>query len=328
MPFFSIIIPVYNVELYLYKCIESVLNQTYQNLEILLIDDGATDRCPEICDEYALKDSRIKVIHKKNGGQSSARNAGLDLAQGDYILFLDSDDYWEGDDFLNQLADKIETECDVCFFGCYDEFADTGRRKKSRGYYNEEIFKAGKKDEILYSLFAEGQFPGACWIVCVKRLLLEEHAIRFVEGIRVEDVDWLLNVLSVAQTFASLNTCGYIYLKNRPNSISGTAGLNSIYSILTTVKKWLPKLKKEQTGRIYLVLNSYLVFEFLTAVIVYNKLTHDEKIRVKGLFEDIVLDYDNLLGKKVIMSSRFYQIFGLSITSKLLNFIRKIRGRG
>ena len=91
----SIIVPVYNVEKYLPKCIESILNQTYTNLEVILIDDGSTDSSGKICDEYARRDGRIKVIHKENGGNSSARNAGLDCCTGDFLAFVDSDDIIE-----------------------------------------------------------------------------------------------------------------------------------------------------------------------------------------------------------------------------------------
>ena len=93
----SVIVPVYNVELYLERCINSIINQTYQNLEIILIDDGSTDRSGEICDEYKKKDMRINVIHKQNGGSSSARNCGLEIAKGEYIGFVDSDDYIASD---------------------------------------------------------------------------------------------------------------------------------------------------------------------------------------------------------------------------------------
>lgn len=91
-PLISVIIPIYNVESYLRRCLDSVLRQTYPNLEIILVDDGSPDNCPSICDEYATKDTRIIVIHKKNGGLSDARNAGLDICKGDYITFIDSDD--------------------------------------------------------------------------------------------------------------------------------------------------------------------------------------------------------------------------------------------
>lgn len=96
-PLISVIVPCYNVEEYLPKCIESILNQTYRNLEILLVDDGSPDNCGRICDEYAAKDSRIRIIHKKNGGLSDARNAALDVMTGEYVTFIDSDDYVSDD---------------------------------------------------------------------------------------------------------------------------------------------------------------------------------------------------------------------------------------
>lgn len=92
-PLISVIVPIYNVESYLNRCVESIVNQTYQNLEIILVDDGSPDNCPQICDDWARKDSRIKVIHKENGGLSDARNAGMNIATGEYISFIDSDDY-------------------------------------------------------------------------------------------------------------------------------------------------------------------------------------------------------------------------------------------
>ena len=112
----SIIIPVYNVEQYLSRCIDSVINQTYKNLEIILIDDGSTDDSGEICDEYALKDNRIKVMHKQNGGVSSARNEGLDISKGNYIGFIDSDDFIEKDmyEFLYDLLTKNNCDISCC----------------------------------------------------------------------------------------------------------------------------------------------------------------------------------------------------------------------
>ena len=93
----SVIVPVYNVEEYVEKCVLSIINQTYKNLEIILVDDGSTDNSGKICDEIAIKDNRIKVIHKKNGGLSDARNVGIDIAKGDYLGFVDSDDYIDPD---------------------------------------------------------------------------------------------------------------------------------------------------------------------------------------------------------------------------------------
>ena len=114
----SVIVPIYNVEKYLRKCVDSILNQTYKNLEIILVDDGSPDNCGNICDEYALSDSRIRIIHKKNGGLSDARNAGLDIARGNYILFVDSDDYIDETmvEKLYEALEKEKAEMSLCSF--------------------------------------------------------------------------------------------------------------------------------------------------------------------------------------------------------------------
>ena len=114
---FSVIVPIYKVEKYLYECIDSVINQTFRNIEIILVDDGSPDGCPQICDAYAQKDNRITVIHKQNGGLSSARNAGLQAAKGDYVIFLDSDDYYCRNDFLEIIDRKLgDKEVEALFF--------------------------------------------------------------------------------------------------------------------------------------------------------------------------------------------------------------------
>lgn len=106
-PLVSIIVPIYKVEPYLRRCVDSIVCQTYTNLEIILVDDGSPDTCPQICDEYANKDKRIVVIHKKNGGLSDARNAGLNSCKGEYISFIDSDDYVDYD-FIESLIEPIK----------------------------------------------------------------------------------------------------------------------------------------------------------------------------------------------------------------------------
>lgn len=119
----SVIVPVYNVEKYLDRCVESIVNQTYKNLEIILIDDGATDNSPEMCDEWKKKDNRIKVIHKKNGGLSDARNCGIDTATGDYFAFVDSDDYIDEKMYecLINMIEADSSDISMCSFRKVDE---------------------------------------------------------------------------------------------------------------------------------------------------------------------------------------------------------------
>ena len=113
----SIVVPIYNVEKYLNRCIENLINQTYRNVEIVLVNDGSTDSCPQICDEYAKKDSRIKVIHKENQGPGVARNTGIENATGDYICFFDSDDYIESDTIEKCVLEITSNDADMVIFG-------------------------------------------------------------------------------------------------------------------------------------------------------------------------------------------------------------------
>lgn len=139
----SIIVPVYKVEDTLPRCVESLISQTYENLEIILVDDGSPDRCGDICDSYAAKDNRIKVIHKKNGGVGSARNAGLDICSGDFVMFVDSDDYIDNicvSDCINAIDDNIN----IVYFDAIDEYQD-GRKK-----YPTE--KHQKDDSVVFKI--------------------------------------------------------------------------------------------------------------------------------------------------------------------------------
>ena len=129
-PLISIIIPVYNVEKYLAKCVESVINQTYKKIQIILIDDGSTDNSGKICDDFKLKDNRIEVIHKKNGGLSDARNAGLKIVKGDYIGFIDSDDYIEKDMYETLLCLLIENNADISIVSFVFNFLFSSFEKK------------------------------------------------------------------------------------------------------------------------------------------------------------------------------------------------------
>ena len=130
----SVIIPVYNVEKYLKRCLDSVINQTYKNLEIILIDDGSTDKSGNICDEYAAKDKRIIVIHKENGGLSDARNKGLDICTGDYISFIDSDD-WIENGFYEYVVNNVKDN-DLLIF---DYYITNGKNSKWIKYKNTEV---------------------------------------------------------------------------------------------------------------------------------------------------------------------------------------------
>lgn len=163
----SVIIPVYKVEQYLDRCVKSVVDQTYKNLEIILIDDGSPDNCPQMCDKWAKSDFRIKVIHKKNGGLSSARNTGIEIARGKYIAFVDSDDYIQKEMYekLCEVIDKHKADMAICNFLCVDEEGHLINGKNSnKAIKNETIY--GR--EILTNRIWEKQ--GWHWVVAWPRL--------------------------------------------------------------------------------------------------------------------------------------------------------------
>ena len=124
MPKLSIIVPVYKAEKHLSRCVNSILNQTFNDLELILVDDGSPDKCPELCDQFAQQDARVRVIHKENGGVSTARNAGLAAVCGMYIAFVDSDDWLEPDMYEKMMAVADQYDCDVVMCDCVKDFAD------------------------------------------------------------------------------------------------------------------------------------------------------------------------------------------------------------
>ena len=205
-PKISIIVPVYKAEPYLKKCIDSILNQTFKDFELILVDDGAPDRCGEICDEYALKDSRIKIIHKENGGQSSARNVGLDIAQGEYIGFVDSDDWIEPDMYkkLFKLLKNDNVDMVICNINSIKDKKLRDRKKEKR----KIILKKGKEN-ILNSRYKDN-FLG--WGPCnklYKKDILKN--IRFLDGRIYEDVPFNIEVFNKINSYVYTNDKLYNY---------------------------------------------------------------------------------------------------------------------
>lgn len=167
---FSIIIPIYNIELYIHQCIDSVLNQTYKNFELILVDDGSPDNCPSICDEYACCDDRVKVIHKKNGGLVSARKAGANIACGDYIVCVDGDD-WIENDYIEKMAKiAIGYEADIIACGYIKAYENKNEKKiipYRKGFYTRENIV-----NELFPTLIQGEkaqyFPPSIWAKAYK----------------------------------------------------------------------------------------------------------------------------------------------------------------
>lgn len=204
----SVIVPIYNVEQHLKKCLDSIYNQTYHNLEIILVDDGSPDNCGAICDEYAQKDSRIRVIHKKNGGLSDARNAGLDVMSGDYVAFVDSDDWIEPAMYETLLTNLKLYRADMAFGGVADDVEKDGKittAKKSN--YGAQPFSESSTDAM------KRYFCGswAAWDKLYKAELFD--GIRYPVGEINEDEAIVLQLLDRCKRVCYTNEVFYHYMK-------------------------------------------------------------------------------------------------------------------
>ena len=209
----SIIVPIYNVEPYLRRCVDSLLRQTYKDFELILVDDGSPDNCGAICDEYAAVDTRVRVIHKSNGGLSDARNAGLAIAQGEYIAFVDSDD-WVAADYLGRmLAALQETGADIC--ECEVLRTDGSQEAVTDAQADAAAFET---ESAMKELICDGVFRQHVWNKLYRRVVIAD--ICFPKGKTNEDEFWTYRVFGNAKRIAKISDVLYFYFQ-RPGSIMG-----------------------------------------------------------------------------------------------------------
>lgn len=230
-PLLSVIIPVYKVEPYLKKCVDSVLDQTYENLEIILVDDGSPDRCGRICDQLSQQDKRVRVIHKANGGLSSARNAGLDIARGDLIAFVDSDDWLEGTTIYEEIVDEFRKDCALDFvqFPIVQVYS-SGSTKSITVIDNSIIY--GNKLQACMNFTpnvnspAPGQITVASWDKVYRRALISYT--RFKEGYIFEDTFFIIELLEKCNRVLLKSMEGYYAYYMRDGSITHSANYNKL----------------------------------------------------------------------------------------------------
>jgi glycosyltransferase involved in cell wall biosynthesis len=303
MPKISIIVPVYNVEQYINRCINSLLGQTLKDIEIILVDDGSPDRCPQICDEYARKDSRIKVIHKKNGGLGYARNSGLELATGEYIAFVDSDDYVNINMYEKLYNETINNNFDIVYCGFIVE-------NKDKSTYEEN-----KRDRILQTrndilnlcrnmiacdaqIKTERSESMAVWHGIYKNQLIRSNNIKFESerNILSEDIVFDLQLIPLCTTIRSISDALYIHCYNN-ESLSKTFNPTKINRNVSLFNKLLSIAANYN-------LESYK-FNIMRLFIGYNR----------SFLKQIILSKNSFQNKKELCN----QIFNLEIWNNIIS---------
>ncbi|MEF2918920.1 MAG: glycosyltransferase family 2 protein [Acutalibacteraceae bacterium] len=319
----SVIMPVYNVEKYLSTAIDSVLSQTYKNIEVILVDDGATDSSPAICEEYAKKDSRITVLHKENGGLSDARNYGVPYATGDYIIFFDSDDYFEDEYSLSYVAEKLENEnSDVLIFFFKYWYEKDGRIVEYNPNYKNITIDTASRVTQLTDLVKSNAFLSSACTKAIKRTLFIENDLKFIKGITSEDIDWSARLMQCAKSFSLLNHSIYVY-RQRSLSISQTFSDKYVYNLKNNIIK-SAKMADSCSDDIKECFLNYVAYQYITFLNICCVYKGDTKEYIKEMKEySYLLNYH--WNSKVKMIYNFNKIFGFSIMMKVLKLYLKLR---
>lgn len=325
----SFILPVYKVEAYLRECVNSIIRQTYKDIEIILVDDGSPDGCPAICDQLATEDNRIKVLHKPNGGLSDARNAGLKIATGDYIVFMDSDDLWLGDDSLDKMVSHINhyPGCSFYGFNCQYYYPDSNTYTKWV-QYSDEVLSPISGSSAMVSLVKSGTFPMSACLKVIDRQWLIDNKITFKVGQIAEDIPWFIDLLDKSDKCMFVNDYIYAYRQNVAGSITASSGERAFNNVLDIVKTELALTDKRSfTTEAIDALYSFLAYEVSILMATVNGLPKDTQSDARVEIKNLCWLLRYTQNPKVRMVSSVYNIFGYAITERVLSLYNWYRSR-
>lgn len=318
----SVIIPIYNVGFYLQECVNSVIKQTYKNLEIILVDDGSTDECPSICDTYAKQYSNVKVVHKQNGGLSDARNVGILNSTGDYLLFLDADDFWKDSTAVQSLVDRINlTHADLLNYSYIKYYEDL---KKYINYFEDMEplpLEFNKLESIQYLLDNNLYIASACNKL-IKKSLFEDGNLYFVKGIYSEDIDWCLRLLIKAESIDFICENFYCY-RQRSGSITHTINDKKSHDLTNNILKCFSMVNKSES--LQDVLYKYVAYQygtfFITQAVAENY--QSECINELSKYKWVLKYHSN--NKKLIILNIMVTLFGYKLSCRIIRFFIRLR---
>lgn len=267
MPEISVIVPVYRVEPYLRQCVDSILSQTFTDFELILVDDGSPDNCGAICDEYALKDSRVRVIHKQNGGLSDARNAGIDMAKGEFLTFIDSDDL-VAPEYLNRLYHSIKSSAAEIAICNMLPFKDSSNPQIEEQNSNDSKRIISGRDACLSIYRMDGTVPIMAWGKLYKSSLF--NGIRYPVGLIHEDDATTPKLFYLANKIAQIGDKLYLY-RSRADSIMSQPFSAKRFDCLSAVDSCIMFFKHNQDDElVQLAKRTQLVMQSKTVLLAYS----------------------------------------------------------
>lgn len=327
-PTVSVIVPIYKVERYLDQCVRSVLGQTFQGLELILVDDGSPDGCGAMIDGYAAEDARVVVIHQENQGLSGARNAGLARARGDYVGFLDSDDYWEGADSLERCVAALRErpDTDVLFFDALRFYESTGEK-----IFGDEVWEAQRvggasNAEALHYMLEISDVRPSAWSKLIRRQFLLDNELQFRLGIFSEDVEWFLRLVTHPAKYDYLPLPFYMYRKNRAGSITNTIGRANVEHLFATVLRSSQEmLNSDATPAFKTDYLSYCFYQFTIALGFYGGLSRSDRAALRHTLTEakFLVGYHHYGRSKAV--ARMARLLGLQVTAWVLHTFLQLR---
>lgn len=321
MALISVVIPIYKTEEYLEECVESVRNQSFKDIEIILVNDGSPDNCRQICDEYKLKDSRIKVIHKKNGGLSDARNYGIKEAKGEYIIFLDSDDYWEGTECLANIVEKINqgNHYDMIHFSGYKLY----KYLEDDGIRFDLKLELMDKEEVLLYLVSNGLLNCSACMKILNRKFILENDLFFEVGLKSEDIEWIVRVCNKVQKHGFINEKIYVYRQNVYGSISSSPTYSHLDGFRNFIEKFLEfEFENDQIKNSLL---SYCSYHYIALIALIINMKDKRKYKLLKRLKNIndILEFD--LDRRVRLAKKLNNTIGFYPMSIVLNMYLKLK---
>lgn len=321
----SIIIPVYKTEEYLEECVKNILVQDTQDIEVILVDDGSPDNCPQICDKLMRLDSRIRVVHKSNGGLSSARNAGLTIATGKYVTFVDSDDKIFPSSIKDILSWSRSESADICFLKTLKLYPD-GTQKDMGEDIEGHYLKAQNRDDAIKYLASRPKYPGSAWGKLFRRDFLIAHDLHFPYDRRYsEDLGFVRDCIMCANSFDALDIPYYQYRQNREGSITNRITYKSFDDLMIFITESVEKLttNKKVNDSVSASIMSFVAYEYIILLHLYASLPKTDKRTALNKLKALRWTLRYTRNKKWKIVSLICSFFGVRFTSVLIKQYKK-----
>lgn len=322
--FFSIVVPVYNVEAYIRQCVDSILAQTFTDFEVILVDDGSNDTSPEICDQYAEKDSRVKVIHKKNGGQAQARNIGTAQACGTYLIYLDSDDYIVYDTFLEDVFNKTLNYPDIICYK-FQKYYEDKKKLKECTFSIPDFFESDSVAKRIEKLTMHDAFYCAPWTKAIKMSMIQNYKIQFTNGLLSEDQEWYYDILIHANSIEGIDK-SYIAYRQRRNSTSNSWKIKNLTDTIDIITNWKNKIDLSVLNEEYKdALFNTLAKLYCNVLIGYTRYKNHEKKTYYHKLRNLSCLLEYHLNPRVRKFFIIYQFGGFRVLMSCLKIICMVK---